>query len=81
MNKRHTNKPERTRRRMTLHSSFFILRSSLLLLLLAACTNDPTEDIVDVAPGTLPEGTFVIDYTASTWTTCSTKARTAPPSP
>ena len=66
MNKRHTNKPERTRRRMTLHSSFFILRSSLLLLLLAACTNDPTEDIVDVAPGTLPEGTFVIDYTAST---------------
>ena len=51
---------------MTLHSSFFILRSSLLLLLLAACTNDPTEDIVDVAPGTLPEGTFVIDYTAST---------------
>ena len=35
-------------------------------MLLAACTNDPTEDIVDVAPGTLPEGTFVIDYTAST---------------
>ena len=35
-------------------------------MLLVACTNDPTEDIVDVAPGTLPEGTFVIDYTAST---------------
>ena len=35
-------------------------------MLLAACTNDPTEDIVDVALGTLPEGTFVIDYTAST---------------
>ena len=67
MNKRHTNKPERTRRRMTLHSSFFILSSSLIMLL-AACTNDPSEDILSNVPGNsdLPQGTFVIDYTAST---------------
>lgn len=39
-------------------------------LLLASCANDPAEDILAGTPGTnggdLPQGTFVIDYTAST---------------
>ena len=68
MNKRHINNPERTKRGKHRYSSFFILSSSLLLLLLAACTNDPSEDILSNVPGNgnLPQGTFVIDYTAST---------------
>lgn len=50
------------------YSSFFILSSSLLMFLLAACTNDPAENILSNVPGNgdLPQGTFVIDYTAST---------------
>ena len=38
------------------------------LLMLAACTNDPTEDLLssnDTRPDALPEGTFVVDYLPS----------------
>ena len=38
------------------------------LLMLAACTNDLAEDLQHEVPGTgtLPEGTFIVDYTADT---------------
>ena len=56
-----------------LNKSFLYMKTTLYTLctaalLLAACTNDPAENILSNVPGNgdLPQGTFVIDYTAST---------------